>query len=122
MKLKAAGIVLPPQPTEDTPAPGTVVDYRSDENDFAMLGREFYRCYFGNAPCVTVTEVAKVLGVGKIRAWSTRFRDYMLGGRLPYVMKKGRPCAIPETLAAWFQLESNKRGNCSGELLQRKWP
>jgi hypothetical protein len=87
----------------------TILNYRSDENDFALLGREFFRCYFGNAPYISIAEVAKVLCTGKVLAWRANFKTYMEMGRLPYVKKKGQMKVVPETLAAWFQLEFNKR-------------
>lgn len=81
--------------------------------DFQQLGQDFFRCYFGDKPTVTVADIAKVLGVGdrkgSERKWEIMFRTMIEVGILPCVKEKGYVRANSNTLAVWFQFESERR-------------
>ena len=76
---------------------------------FDRLGKEFYLCYFGKQPDVSLNALAKVLGVGGIRKWAMKIERLMMLGMLPSVIRKGQYRVIPETISFWFEMESDRR-------------
>lgn len=77
--------------------------------EFETLGKDFFRCYFGNVHDVTITEVAKVLGTSGVRKWSARFKQMITMGILPGEKRRGLYRVTPATLAVYFEYESGKR-------------
>lgn len=82
---------------------------KSPPIDFSRLGLDFFRCYFGDKPDATITDLAKILGVRGGRKWAEKFRLMIEIANMPFVKRKGRLRITPDTLAAWFELESDRR-------------
>lgn len=76
---------------------------------FNRLGNDFYLCYFHHKPDVSLTALAKVLGVGGTRKWAKKIEQLMMLGMLPSKIRRGRYRVTPETLSVWFELESDRR-------------
>lgn len=85
---------------------GASFDY---QGEFELLGREFFRCYFGNAPDVSLRELSKILGVGGTLKWAQHMKKLMMLGLIPSVTKRGSYRVTPLTLVAWFEYESDRR-------------
>ena len=79
------------------------------QGEFELLGREFFRCYFGNVPDVSLRELSKILGVGDTLKWAQHMKKLMMLGLIPSVTKSGAYRVTPLTLVAWFELESDRR-------------
>ncbi len=79
------------------------------QGEFELLGREFFRCYFGNAPDVSLRELSKILGVGGTLKWAQHMKKIMMLGLIPSITKQGSYRVTPLTLVAWFELESDRR-------------
>jgi hypothetical protein len=77
--------------------------------DFSQLGQDFYRCYFGDRPDVTITELSKILGGKGERKWGKQFLAWIELWEMPCVTRRGRVRVIPGTLAVWFEREANRR-------------
>lgn len=79
------------------------------QGEFELLGREFFRCYFGNVPDVSLRELSKILGVGGTLKWAQQMKKLMMLGLIPSITKCGAYRVTPLTLVAWFELESDRR-------------
>ncbi len=79
------------------------------EIDFDALAREFFMCYFGDVPDVTIRDLSRVLGVGGAGRWAKKFRAFLEVGMFPSVKRAGRYRVTLATLAAWFDFESSRR-------------
>lgn len=77
--------------------------------DYSRLGYDFFRCYFGDKPDVTITELSKIFGIGGVRKWGRMFLAWVEMRNLPCVKRKGRVRVTPDLLAVWFERESNWR-------------
>ncbi|WP_041533001.1 MerR family transcriptional regulator [Pelobacter propionicus] len=76
--------------------------------DYSRFGHDFFKCYFGDSPDVTITELSKILGVGGVRKWGDKFIAWIDMKKLPCVKRKGRARVTPAILASWFERESNR--------------
>ena len=81
------------------------------EPNFTQLGVDFFRCYFGDKPNATITDVSKILGVRGERKWAKKIQALIELKILPAVKRKGRFRVTPATLAAWFEIQAGHRAD-----------
>ncbi len=77
--------------------------------DFTRLGQDFFRCYFGDSPDVSITDLSRILGVGGQRKWAVKFQAWIELWKLNCVIKKGYIRVTPDVLSVWFERECNRR-------------
>ena len=82
---------------------------KTKQINFNRLGKDFFRCYFGDKPDISITELAKILGIGGQRKWGRKFLAWIQMWELDCIVKKGYVRVTPEILTVWFERECNRR-------------
>jgi hypothetical protein len=101
-----------PPPSKSKPKGLTTTSKNKNSSqpiDYDRLGRDFFRCYFGDVADISVTELAKVIGAKNERIWGNRFICWVEQWKMPCTVKNGSFRVTPAALGIWFERESNRR-------------